>query len=160
MAKAKSLTVNPELCTSCRLCELVCSAGHDGAFRPSRAHISVAIYPEDAIYIPMVCMQCADAPCIPVCPSGALVRDGETNAVLVIEERCVGCRMCALACPFGAISYWEGKARKCDLCGGDPECVRVCAPRALCYEVEERSTRTARQAYANRLRDTLKEVTP
>ena len=66
---------------------------------------------------------------------------------------------CALACPFGAINYWDGKARKCELCDGDPQCVRVCVPQALRYEAEERSTQTARQAYADRLRDSLKEVT-
>ena len=156
---AKVLTIDHAKCTSCRLCELVCSAQHVGAFRPSRSHVRVAVYPEDAIYFPVVCMQCDDAPCLAVCPSGALVRDAETNAVLVVEERCVGCRMCALACPFGAISYWDGKARKCDLCGGDPECVRFCAPQALRFETEERSTTPAREAFADRLRDTLKEVT-
>lgn len=153
------LTIDHEKCTSCRLCELVCSERHGGSYRPARSHIRVAIYPEDAVYLPMVCMQCDDAPCIPVCPSGALVRDTQTNAVLVVEERCVGCRMCALACPFGAINYWDNKARKCDLCGGDPECVRFCAPQALSYEAVERFSHSARQAYADRLRDSLKEVT-
>jgi Fe-S-cluster-containing hydrogenase component 2 len=140
------------------LCELACSERHVGAYRPTRAHVRVAIYPEDAIYFPVVCMQCDDAPCMAVCPSAALVRETGTNAVLVLEDRCVGCRMCALACPFGAINYWDGKARKCDLCGGDPECVRFCVPRALRFEQEERSTAPARDAFANRLRDTLKEV--
>ena len=155
----KTLVIDPDKCTSCRLCELVCSERSSGAFRPSRSHMRVAIYLDDAVYIPMTCMQCHDAPCIPVCPSGALVRDARTNAVLVVEDRCVGCRMCALACPFGAINYWDGKAHKCDLCGGEPECVRVCAPQALRYEVEERSTQPVRQAYADRLRDSLMEVT-
>jgi carbon-monoxide dehydrogenase iron sulfur subunit len=154
----KTLAIDPDKCTSCRLCELVCSERAVGAYRPSRSHMQVAIYADDAIYIPMVCMQCHDAPCMAVCPSGALVRDPDTHAVLVLEERCVGCRMCALACPFGAINYWDGKARKCDLCGGDPQCVQVCAPRALRYEVEERSSQPVRQAYADRLRDSLKEV--
>jgi len=154
----KTLVIDPDKCTTCRLCELVCSEHAVGAYRPSRSHMQVAVYADDAIYIPMVCMQCHDAPCVTVCPSGALVRDPDTNAVLVSDERCVGCRMCALACPFGAINYWDGKARKCDLCGGDPECVRVCAPQALRYEAEERSTQAARRTYADRLRDSLKEV--
>lgn len=154
----KVLTIDPAKCTSCRLCEMACSQSHAGAYRPTRSHVRVAIYPEDAIYFPVVCMQCDDAPCAAVCPSAALVRDTKTNAVLVVEDRCVGCRMCALACPFGVISYWEGKARKCDLCRGDPECVRFCSPRALSFETEERSTALAREAFANRLRDTLKEV--
>ncbi len=155
---AKVLTIDHDKCTSCRLCELVCSEQHVGAYRPSMSHVRVAIYPQEAIYFPVVCMQCEDAPCMAVCPSAALVRDADTNAVLVLEERCVGCRVCALACPFGAINYWGGKARKCDLCGGDPECVRFCVPQALRYEPEERSTDTLRQGFADRLRDALKEV--
>ncbi len=156
----KVLTIDPATCTSCRLCEMACSQGHTGEYRPSRANVRVAIYPEDAIYFPVVCMQCDDAPCMAVCPSAALVRDGETNAVLVVEDRCVGCRICSLACPFGAINYWSGKAHKCDLCGGYPECVAFCPTEALTFETEERSTAPARQAFADRLRDTLKEVSP
>ncbi|MBU0637874.1 MAG: 4Fe-4S dicluster domain-containing protein [Planctomycetes bacterium] len=155
---AQVLVIDHEKCTSCRLCELACSERYGGAYQPSRAHIHVAIYPEDALYLPMVCMQCDDAPCIPACPSGALRRDSATNAVVVVAERCVGCRMCALACPFGAINYWDGKAHKCDLCGGEPECVRYCAPGALRYERVERYSHAARQAYADRLRGSLKEV--
>ena len=152
---ARVLAIDHEKCTSCRLCELVCSERGVGAFRPSRSHVRVAVYVDDAVYLPMVCMQCDDAPCIPVCPSGALVRDARTNAVVVLDERCVGCRMCGLACPFGVINYWDGKARKCDLCGGNPECVRFCSTKALSFEPQERATQTARQAYANRLRDSL-----
>jgi len=158
MSRMKTLTVNPDLCTSCRMCELACSAKHSGEFRPSRAHVHVAVFVDDAVYIPMVCMQCADAPCMRVCPSGALARDPETNAVVVHEERCIGCRLCVMACPFGAIRYWNGLARKCDLCGGDPECVRVCNG-ALGFDFEERDGAAARRAYAQRLRHTLKEVT-
>lgn len=156
---ARVLAIDHEKCTSCRLCELVCSERQGGAYRPTHSHIRVAIYAQDALYLPMVCMQCDDAPCIRVCPSGALVRDPETNAVLVVGDRCVGCRMCGLACPFGVISYWDGKARKCDLCGGDPECVRFCAPQALRFEDVERFSDAARRTYADRLRDSLKEVT-
>jgi len=155
---ASVLTIDPPKCTSCRLCELACSQGHSNAHRPTRANVRVAIYPDDAIYFPVVCMQCDDAPCMAVCPSAALVRDAGTNAVLVVEERCVGCRICSLACPFGAINYWDGKAHKCDLCGGYPQCVRFCPTQAITFRSVERSTAPARRAFADRLRDTLKEV--
>jgi Fe-S-cluster-containing hydrogenase component 2 len=70
-----------------------------------------------------------------VCPSTAVRRNPETGAMMVDDSRCVGCKMCVLACPLGSIGFdtYEGKSKKCDLCGGDPECVKVCTARALEY---------------------------
>ncbi|MBN2560741.1 MAG: 4Fe-4S dicluster domain-containing protein [Phycisphaerae bacterium] len=155
---AKILVIDPDKCTTCRLCELVCSERHVGAFRPSRSHIRVAIQADDAFYFPMVCMQCDDAPCIAACPTHALVRDPTTNAVVLVEARCEGCGECEPACPYGVIRCFDGKAQKCELCGGDPECVRFCAPGALLYEAAERWPDAQRQAYADRLRELAQEV--
>ena len=61
--------------------------------------------------------------------------DLETNAVVVDEAACVGCKMCVVACPFGNI-HFESKrqvAAKCNLCNGDPRCVQNCMPGALHY---------------------------
>ena len=73
---------------------------------------------------------------IGVCPTGALVEDEETRIVNLNTELCNGCGECVQACPFDAIWLDEkqGIARKCDLCGGDPTCVRYCAPGALVFE--------------------------
>ena len=155
---AKVLTIDHEKCTSCRLCELVCSERHGGSYRPSLSRVRVAIYAEKAVYLPMTCVQCEAAPCVEACPTEALVRDADTNAVLVVEEECTGCAECESACPFGAIHFWDEKAHICDLCGGDPECVRFCAPHALRYETAGASVRSAQRAYADHLRETLAEV--
>ena len=88
----KTLIVKPEACTSCRLCELACSERHTGEFRPARAHIQVAIDVDQAIYFPAVCIQCADAPCVEVCPTEALVRDPQTQAVVVVGGQVHGLR--------------------------------------------------------------------
>jgi Fe-S-cluster-containing hydrogenase component 2 len=62
-------------------------------------------------------------------------RDSESGAVLLDAKICIGCRMCAIACPFGAIglNYLDEPVSilKCDLCDGDPQCVRFCEPGAL-----------------------------
>ena len=52
------------------------------------------------------------------------------------EDLYIGCRACVAACPFGAIRYWpeDNKILKCDLCGGDPACVRYCATKILSLE--------------------------
>lgn len=83
----------------------------------------------------MTCLQCETALCLEVCPTEGLIRDPLTNAVVVDESACVGCRMCVAACPFGNI-HFENKrqvAAKCNLCHGDPECVRNCMAGALHY---------------------------
>ncbi|HUU82342.1 MAG TPA: 4Fe-4S dicluster domain-containing protein [Phycisphaerae bacterium] len=155
---ANVLVIDPEKCTSCRLCELACSARNAGAYRPARSRIRVLIRADEAFYFPRVCIQCEEAPCIEECPTDALVRDAATNVVVLKEDRCDGCGVCESACPYGVIWCLDDKAHKCDLCGGDPECVRFCAPDALRYESQDRWPPGDRQAYADRLRGLVQEV--
>lgn len=70
-----------------------------------------------------------------VCPVGAIRRDTKTEAVLIDRDACIGCRVCMIACPFGAITFDLDRRRpiKCDLCEGDPRCVKFCETRALTY---------------------------
>ena len=56
----KQLLIKPEKCLGCRTCELVCSFGHNGAFNPRFANVSVMAYEEAAISVPMMCMQCEE----------------------------------------------------------------------------------------------------
>ena len=65
----------------------------------------------------------------------AIVINLETGAKVVLENVCVGCKVCTIACPFGTINYSQatGKVIKCDLCGGDPECVKACPTEAILY---------------------------
>jgi Fe-S-cluster-containing dehydrogenase component len=68
------------------------------------------------------------------CPTGAIFRDSSTDAVLVDPGKCVGCRSCIAACPWGLV--WmnpEGRIEKCDLCGGKPKCAQWCPTEAIRY---------------------------
>ncbi len=131
----KALMINHEKCTGCRLCELVCAVKHDGISNPTRSRIKVMKWEMEGLYIPMSCQQCQDAPCENGCPVGAISRNETLNRVEVDQEICIGCRTCVSVCPFGAMTFnaIDRKVIKCDLCDGDPQCVRFCDVKAVEY---------------------------
>lgn len=142
----KQIYVNEEYCIGCRLCEIHCMVQHSQskkiikAFKEEapRAMARVLVEEEGPLSFAMQCRHCEDAPCIEACIVGAMHRDEETGAVLCDEDRCVGCWMCVMVCPFGAIQRNLGEDRaasKCDLCYGEdmPACVANCPNEALTF---------------------------
>ena len=69
------------------------------------------------------------------CPVDAIQIDAQTGAKVIVNSRCVGCKVCTSACPFGTVNYSSatGKVVKCDLCGGDPACANACPTEAITY---------------------------
>jgi len=130
---AKSLYIDHEKCTGCRLCELVCAVWHDGISNPARSRIRVMKWEAEGLYIPMTCQQCQDAPCLNVCPVKAISQEEETGRITVDYDTCIGCRSCVSICPFGAMSFntIDRRVLKCDHCDGDPQCVRFCEVKAV-----------------------------
>ncbi len=130
---AKSLMINYEKCTGCRLCELVCAVKHDGISNPARSRIRVMKWEDEGLYIPMSCQQCQDAPCLKGCPVKAISRNDELGRVEVDSSVCIGCRTCVSICPFGGMTFnsIDKKVIKCDLCDGDPQCARFCEVKAV-----------------------------
>jgi carbon-monoxide dehydrogenase iron sulfur subunit len=128
----KIITVSPERCTGCRMCELACSMKNTGEFNPTRSRINVVAY-DESYCLPFMCFQCEKPYCAEVCPKGAIVRDEAKGMVKIIAKKCTGCKTCILACPFGNMIYStkKKKVENCDFCGGDPECVSVCSTQAL-----------------------------
>ncbi|HJX03987.1 MAG TPA: 4Fe-4S dicluster domain-containing protein [Dehalococcoidia bacterium] len=150
---AKVLMTDYEKCTGCRLCELVCSVKHYGAANPSRSRIKVVKWEWEGRYVPMSCQQCLDAPCLQICPVGAISRDESLNRVAVNHDVCIGCRMCVSICPFGAM-LWDvndKQVHKCDFCHGDPQCAKFCETGAVKYmeapNVSSEIQRTAAEKY-------------
>src|SRR4030065_1341282 len=129
----KVLAISPEKCTGCRLCELVCSVFHDGVSNAARSRIKIMKWESEGLYIPMSCQQCQDAPCLIICPVKAISRDEKLSRVVVDHNICIGCRSCVTVCPFGAMGFnvIDRKNFKCDLCDGDPQCVRFCEVKAV-----------------------------
>jgi len=114
-------------CTGCRKCEIVCSLKHEGRIWPEASRIRIFMY-TPGLEVPHLCTQCMDYPCVNACPFQALSVDESTGAVLVDRDKCTGCGKCIEACP-GAVPFIhpkDGYVVICDLCGGDPECVKVC----------------------------------
>ncbi|USE36185.1 4Fe-4S dicluster domain-containing protein [Endozoicomonas sp. SCSIO W0465] len=102
----------------------------------SVSNIRVNHYIEQRTLMPMTCLHCEEAWCMSVCPAGAITRNADTQAVVIDANRCAGCKMCMLACPFGNIHFDNERqvSHKCDLCDGDPKCVGHCIAGALKYQ--------------------------
>jgi carbon-monoxide dehydrogenase iron sulfur subunit len=143
----KRIYVNEEYCIGCRLCEVHCLVQHSQSKKIIKAYKEEApeimprlVFEEDGpLSFAMPCRHCADAPCLDACITGAMHRDNGSEAVLCDEDKCVGCWMCIMACPFGAIQRnlkVKKAASKCDLCYGEdmPACVANCPNEALTFE--------------------------
>ena len=145
----------PEKCIGCRTCEVACVLAHPAGAPKGKELSAENFYPRlklvknRTLTAPVQCRQCENAPCVNVCPTGALVYD--RNTVQLRVELCIGCQSCVIACPFGAMEMVQKPvkeqnlgtmqvkssvcvAQKCDLCidrEAGPACIEVCPTKAL-----------------------------
>jgi carbon-monoxide dehydrogenase iron sulfur subunit len=144
-------------CLACRGCEIACALAHaeteDLVEAIFKGGVKPRIYIESAegLAVPLQCRHCEEAPCVRVCPTGALARPSEAEPVLVEQEKCIGCGFCVQACPFGVVRLAsdERVIIKCDLCvkrqveGLEPACVAACPVAALSLEeLDENAKKT------------------
>lgn len=136
-------TFNLDQCVGCHACQVACQV-YNGtqAFGTWRQ----IYYPDDdavpAIPLSMACNHCMEAPCLIQCPTRAIYRDDQTGAVLIDEDKCIGCAYCVWNCPYEApvINGQKGVMEKCHFCnerlldGLDPACVALCPTDALGLE--------------------------
>lgn len=136
-------------CLGCKSCEIACAIAHsesqtlEGAVleepRPrKRLHLEMA----GESPFPVQCRHCDEPACADACITGAIRKDPETGLVISDPEKCVGCWMCVMACPYGVIRQYEqlGAVFKCDQCQDleEPACVTACPTNALYFsELEE-----------------------
>ena len=153
------LVIDLDTCVGCHACVIACKGWNtqhygaplsdqdaygdaSGTFL-NRIH-SYQVEPEhgpsQTIHFPKSCLHCEDAPCVTVCPTGASYKRAEDGIVLVNEDACMGCGLCAWACPYGAreVDMAAGIMKKCTLCvdriynenlpeaDRQPACVRTC----------------------------------
>ena len=132
------LVVDERICMGCMTCMYACTLTKDAVACPDLARIKLSVhtlYEFDVVALP--CMQCVDPQCLRYCPTGAIKVDEKTGARVIEERSCIGCQNCIAACPYDipriSFDVVKMKATKCDLCGGDPACVKACPTEALSY---------------------------
>ncbi len=142
-----ALWMDLEFCTGCRACTIGCKSENNtpvGVDYTRVIYVESGKYPDTRRYaVPMPCMQCGKPPCLAACPVGAISKNTKNGIVEIDSDRCIGCRYCVWACPFGAPQYSSEKriTEKCTLCShktvdanGDPTgklpaCVSTCVGR-------------------------------
>lgn len=143
------MVVDEEKCTGCLLCTAACALAHTGELSFERAHIQV-YQTDEELFVPLTCHHCETPSCALACPTKACHQDVETLRVLIDDTKCISCRSCVNACPFGHAHYDHVAhvSVKCDYCDGEPECVRVCEPEAITYVYSAENSQHKRRGSA------------
>lgn len=159
------IDVKPSRCIGCRTCEIACVLAHaelgmgtdaeaakenDGDVLGCLGHMPrLKVIKGDNVCMPVTCHHCDDAPCAGACPTGAI--SFVQSTVQVNQSRCIGCKSCMIACPYGMMDVvampvsrpyagvrlsmgTKAQAHKCDLCidrSQGPACVAACPTQAL-----------------------------
>lgn len=158
------LVIDLDRCIGCYGgCQVACKVQHKVAIGDNRSTLytmgPTGDYPDIEMYfLPVMCQQCEDPPCVKVCPTGASYQDVTDGVVRIDRSICIGCCSCTRACPYD-VSFLNQEMRvidKCDICaesrmsGEAPACVKNCAGGAIYYgdinDPESEVSRVIREA--------------
>ncbi|MBS7641277.1 4Fe-4S dicluster domain-containing protein [Candidatus Bathyarchaeota archaeon] len=134
----KFVSVDPDKCVGCGVCEYICSYEKEKVFNPLKSRIRI-VRLGLTINMSLACRLCEDPPCVASCPRDALKQSEETGVILVDEDKCNGCGWCIEACDYGAIMLHPDKkvVFVCDTCNGSPKCVEWCPEKALDFTTKD-----------------------
>ncbi len=157
------LVIDLDTCVGCHACAISCkewnTSGTTGSLSDHKPYdkdpsgvffnrvrvYEEGDYPHDkTVNFPMSCMQCEEAACVTVCPTGASYKRKSDGIVLIDQDKCMGCNYCAWACPYGSreLDRESGTMKKCTLCVDriydeslpeaerQPSCVMTCPTSA------------------------------
>jgi sulfite dehydrogenase (quinone) subunit SoeB len=176
--KQLALVIDLNVCVGCHACVTSCKewntsgtagpladehpygADPTGTFFNRVQTYEAGVFPvTETVHFPKSCLHCADPPCVPVCPTGASYKRKEDGIVLVDYDKCIGCKYCAWACPYGARELDETRQvmTKCTLCvdriydaklapeDRKPACVKACPTNARLFgDVNDPESEVAR----------------
>jgi Fe-S-cluster-containing dehydrogenase component len=161
-----ALVIDLNVCVGCHACVTSCkqwnTSGESGYLSDDRPYdkdptgvffnrvqtFEVGSFPQtETVHFPKSCLHCEDPPCVPVCPTGASYKRPQDGIVLVDYDKCIGCKYCAWACPYGAreIDEHQQVMKKCTLCVDriddpclpeaerQPACVMACPTNARLF---------------------------
>jgi len=130
----------PSKCDGCEsegfaACIKACEVHMSKKFGSKYAGARINIKKKAGRFFPIICHNCEEAPCVDACMPGARYKDTESGWTVTNYKKCVGCWMCVMTCPFGAIERIGAGhfASKCDGCIDEsmPKCVEACKKGAL-----------------------------
>ncbi len=156
------ITINTHNCMGCKSCELSCAVSHSESKSLFQAIHEIPqpvprIFVETLsnICVPMQCRHCESPPCAQVCPTGAITKESSLEPVLIKHDKCIGCKYCLIACPFGVLVLRSADHNliKCDLCtdikakGEPPNCVESCPTQALSFVTSQELAQQKRREF-------------
>jgi Fe-S-cluster-containing dehydrogenase component len=149
----KRIAFDPLRCSLCGACMAACALIKAGKPDLSQSRIRIETAGSCVPLRAAVCRHCEEPACVTACMSGIIDRDPETGLVTRRHEGCFRCAACAVNCPVGACVQDEAlnAFTACDLCGGDPLCVRVCLSGALRLEEDAQTSSQLRVDYAAKM---------
>jgi len=139
----KGFNFKEKRCIGCQTCQVACKQFH--GIKPGAASYRSVTYEFDGVYpdvkckfLSISCQHCGRPPCVDICPRSAISKRAEDGIVVVDQSKCIGCRSCFSACPFGAPKFADGVMHKCDFClslnleaGARTRCAATCPTQAL-----------------------------